>query len=93
MLIAEILSYKTHLPGFFFSSTNTLRFPHSSWMNTVLSKSSKFAMSSISIPSSSSLAITFFSEGLPSVIFFENKTREIKKSISANLISSIVNSK
>ena len=44
-------------------STNTLRFPHSSWMNTILSKSSKFPVSSISIPSSSSLTIIFFLKG------------------------------
>ena len=44
-------------------STNTLRFPHSSWMNSILSKSSKFPVSSTSIPSSSSLTITFFLKG------------------------------
>ena len=53
-------------PGFFFlliflvsspSSMNTLRFPHFSCMNTILSKSSKFPTSSILIPSSSSLTI------------------------------------
>ena len=66
-----LLACKT--PGFFYlliflvsspPSTNTLRFPHSSWMNTILGKSSKFPMSSKSIPSSSSLTITIFSEGL-----------------------------
>ena len=45
-------------------STNTLRFPLSSWMKTILSKFSKFLMSSTSIPSSSSLTITIFSKGL-----------------------------
>ena len=45
------------------SSTNTLRFPHSSWMNTILSKSSTFPMSSISGPSSSSLTIENFVKG------------------------------
>ena len=42
------------------SSTNSLRFPHSSWMNTIFSKSSRFPMSSISGPSRSSLTIKIF---------------------------------
>ena len=45
----------------------TLRFPHSSWMNTILSKSSKFPMSSISsITSSYSSWLSKFFEGLSS---------------------------
>ena len=42
------------------SSTNTLRFPNSSWRNTILSKSSRFPMSSISMQCSSSLTIKIF---------------------------------
>ena len=68
--IGHLQACKT--PGFYLlmfpvscpPSTNTLRFPRSSWMNTILSKSSKFPMLSTSIPSSFSLTITFFSEGL-----------------------------
>ena len=45
-------------------SLATMRFPHSSSTNTRLCESSKFPMSSISIHSSSSATITFFSEGL-----------------------------
>ena len=45
-------------------SLTTTRFPHSSSMNTSLSEYSKFPMSSISIQSSSSPTITFFSEEL-----------------------------
>ena len=43
---------------------NTMRLPHSSLMNTSLGESSKFPMSSISMQSSSSSTITFFSEEL-----------------------------
>ena len=70
-------------PGFFFSlmcvvssppPTNTLGFQHSLWTNTILSKSSKFSMQSISIPSSSS--VTFFSEELfCSTIWFSLKIK------------------
>ena len=45
-------------------SLTTMRFPHSSLMNTSLGESSKFPMSSISMQSSSSSTITFFSEEL-----------------------------
>ena len=45
-------------------SLTTIRFPHSSLMNTSLGESSKFPMSSISMQSSSSPTITFFSEEL-----------------------------
>ena len=45
------------------SSTNTLRFPNSWWRNTILSKSSRFPMSSISMQSSSSLTIKNFLRG------------------------------
>ena len=44
----------------------TLRFPHSSLINTNLGKPSKRSMPSISKPFSSSSAITTFSEGLSS---------------------------
>ena len=43
-------------------SLTTMRFPHSSLMNTSLGESSKFPMSSISMQSSSSSTITFFSK-------------------------------
>ena len=59
---------------FLVSSPPSLRFSHSSSMNTILGESSKFPMSSI--PSSSSSTITNFSEGLSSSMlaeFFENK--------------------
>ena len=46
------------------SSLTTMRFPHSSFMNTSLGQSSKFPMSSISKQSSSSSTTTFFSEEL-----------------------------
>ena len=42
------------------SLASSLRFPHSSWINTVLSKFSKFSMSSISIPSGSFYHIFFW---------------------------------
>ena len=44
------------------SSLTTMRFPHSSSINTSLVQSSKFPMSSILIQSSSSSTMTFFSE-------------------------------
>ena len=49
-------------------SLTTMRFSHSSSMNTSPGESSKFPMSSISISSSPSSTITFFSERLPSSI-------------------------
>ena len=61
----------------------TLRFTHSSSMNTNLGKSSKFSVSFISTPSSSSSSITTFSgqwsSSIKSWYFFENKTRKIKQ--------------
>ena len=51
-------------------SLTTVRFPHSSLMNASLGESSKFPMSSISVQSSSSPTITFFSKEL----LFVNKT-------------------
>ena len=44
----------------------SLRFPHFSPMNTILGKSSKFSLSSISTQLSSSWTIAAFSEGLSS---------------------------
>ena len=48
----------------FIASLATMTFPHSSSMNTNLGESSKFRMSFISIQSSSSSTITFFSKVL-----------------------------
>ena len=45
-------------------SLTSMRFPHSSSMSTSLGESSKFPMSSISMQSSSSSTVTFFSEEL-----------------------------
>ena len=64
-------------------SLTILRFPPSSLMNASLGKFSKFLISSISIPSSSSASIITFSEGLSSSmkpwLFFENKTKKMKQ--------------
>ena len=49
-------------------SLTIMSFPHSSSMNTSLGAFSKFPMTSISIPSSSSSAITASSEGLSSTM-------------------------
>ena len=58
-------------------------------MNTILSKSAKFPMSSMSITSSSSLTIKFFLEGLCSstktIFYLKKQTRKIKKWISPNV--------
>ena len=53
-------------------SLTSMRFSHSSSMNKSLCESSKFPMSSISIPSSPSSTITIFSDGLSSSM----KTRD-----------------
>ena len=60
-------------PDFFFwlillvsSRPSAMRFSHSSSIKTSLGESCRSAMSSASIPFSSSSTITFFSEGLPS---------------------------
>ena len=49
-------------------SLTSMRFSHSSSMNTSPGESSKFPMPSISIPSSPSSTITTFSEGLSSSV-------------------------
>ena len=66
------------------SSLTTLRFPHSSSMNTNQDKSSRFQMSSISVSFSSSSAIKVFLKGCLQwnhdfCFFFENRTRKIKQ--------------
>ena len=69
------IGYCKTLPFFFWliffvssppSLTTTMRFPHSSSINSSLDGFSKFTMSSISAPSTSSSTITTFSEAMPS---------------------------